>query len=347
MQLLNISELKPHLQNSYFFDDITGDSWSEFLESIRTSGVIEPVIITQDKVIVSGHQRVRACKELGIEEVMTEMQCYDNEDQLLKDLIETNIRQRGIGNPNPVKFGRCIKELERIYGIHQGNGSNQYEQKPQNADIATNTQEDLASQLGISVDTLSRYKQLADIIPEVEDFLDTGMITQTTALAITRQLSQEDQKQLMKQLDKDTKYTKSEVQKYIDEIKQLKENPPLPEDYEEVKKKAKEYEQDYLTLETSFKQKVAELQETRKKLEAMEDSTPESEFNKKLKDSTLVFCSRAAEFVEKVGGYVWLTDHINELPNLERQGYIKAINAVKSCIDTMSYNINNKIKEIM
>lgn len=34
-----------------------------------------------------------------------------------EDLIETNIRQRGIGNPNPVKLGRCIKELERIYGI--------------------------------------------------------------------------------------------------------------------------------------------------------------------------------------------------------------------------------------
>lgn len=36
-----------------------------------------------------------------------------------------NLRQRGIGNPNPVKLGRCIKELERIYDIHQGNGSNQ------------------------------------------------------------------------------------------------------------------------------------------------------------------------------------------------------------------------------
>ena len=34
----------------------------------------------------------------------------------LEDLVETNIRQRGIGNPNPIKLGRCIKELERIYG---------------------------------------------------------------------------------------------------------------------------------------------------------------------------------------------------------------------------------------
>ena len=39
---------------------------------------------------------------------------------MLKDLIETNIRQRGIDNPNPVKLGRCIKELERIYGVREG-----------------------------------------------------------------------------------------------------------------------------------------------------------------------------------------------------------------------------------
>ena len=72
----------------------------------------------------------------------------------------------------PVKFGRCIVELERIYGIKQGN--NQYSSFPQNAE-PSKSQEDLASEFGISVDTLNRYKQLADLIPEVEDFLDTGM----------------------------------------------------------------------------------------------------------------------------------------------------------------------------
>ena len=39
---------------------------------------------------------------------------------IIQICIETNIRQRGIGNPNPVKLGRCIKELERIYGIQHG-----------------------------------------------------------------------------------------------------------------------------------------------------------------------------------------------------------------------------------
>ena len=64
MQEILVSELKPHPKNDYFFDDMSGDKWNEFVESVRTSGVIEPIVITQEKVIVSGHQRVRACKEL-------------------------------------------------------------------------------------------------------------------------------------------------------------------------------------------------------------------------------------------------------------------------------------------
>lgn len=84
----------------------------------------------------------------------------------------------GIGNTNPVKFGRCIKELERIYGIKQGN--NQYSSFPQNAE-PSKSQEDLASEFGISVDTLSRYKQLADMIPEIQDLVETGIVTPTTA----------------------------------------------------------------------------------------------------------------------------------------------------------------------
>lgn len=76
--------------------------------------------MTQDMVIVSGHQRVRAAKELNMSTIMVDIRKYENDDKVLKDLIETNIRQRGIGNPNPVKLGRCIKELERIYGIQHG-----------------------------------------------------------------------------------------------------------------------------------------------------------------------------------------------------------------------------------
>lgn len=54
---------------------------------------------------------------------MCDVHTYNSEDEILQDLLETNIRQRGIGNPNPVKLGRCIKELERIYGVRDGSAN--------------------------------------------------------------------------------------------------------------------------------------------------------------------------------------------------------------------------------
>lgn len=78
-----------------------------------------------------------------------------------------------------MKLGRCIKELERIYSIHQGNGSNQYEQNPKLSDNAKTPQENLADMIGISVDTLNNYKKLTELIPELEDLVDTGILAQS------------------------------------------------------------------------------------------------------------------------------------------------------------------------
>lgn len=38
------------------------------------------------------------------------------------------------------------------------------------------TQEQLADMIGISVDTLNNYKKLTELIPELEDLVDTGML---------------------------------------------------------------------------------------------------------------------------------------------------------------------------
>lgn len=219
MQQININELKPHPRNNEFFDDMTGDAWNAFKESISTSGIIEPIVVTQDMVIVSGHQRVRAAKELNMPTIMVDIRKYENDDKVLKDLIETNIRQRGIGNPNPIKLGRCIKELERIYGIQ--NGNNQYERLPKLSEGIVSNQSDIAEMIGISVDTLNNYKKLTELIPELEDLVDTGILAPTTALALVKYMSPSEQEEFVKSMDITKKITKGQVQQYIDKIKQL------------------------------------------------------------------------------------------------------------------------------
>lgn len=40
--------------------------------------------------------------------------------------------------------------------------------------------------MGMDVRTLQNYKMLSDMIPELEDLVDTGIVTSTTALAMMR-----------------------------------------------------------------------------------------------------------------------------------------------------------------
>ena len=69
------------------------------------------------------------------------------------------------------KVGKRIKELERLYGVREGSlnekGNNRIGEPNKSVDQIT--QSDLASQLGISVDTLQNYKMLSDMIPELEE----------------------------------------------------------------------------------------------------------------------------------------------------------------------------------
>ena len=89
------------------------------------------------------------------------------------------------------KVGLRIKELERIYEIEHGG-----DRKSNTNNSVLKSQSDLATQMGMSVDTLQNYKQLATMIPELEELVDTGIVTKTTALSIMRNLSVQEQDEI-------------------------------------------------------------------------------------------------------------------------------------------------------
>lgn len=204
-----VKDLKPHPRNKEFFDDMSGDKWKEFLESVKTSGIIEPIVITQDNVVVSGHQRLRAAKELNLETVPTIMKTYYSEDEILKDLLETNVRQRGSINTSSVKSAAIISTLEKIYkGDKSGN--------------TPNNQKELADKLGVSLRTLQYVKQLDKLPDELKLILEDGKITSSTGLKIMEKLSEEEQKLVinMIQSSEKDKFTSKEINKYVEELRQ-------------------------------------------------------------------------------------------------------------------------------
>ena len=309
MELIEVSKLKPFTKNDYFFDDLTGPQWEEFKKSIKSSGVIEPVIVTTDLVIISGHQRVRACKELGIEKVLCDIRRFDSEDEQLKQLIETNIKQRGIGNPNSVKLGRCILELERIEGITHG-GS-----RVQNAPLKS--QEGIAQEIGISVDQLKRYKSLTNLIPELSDLVETGTVNVTTASAIARRLTKEQQEELAAKITgTDANTLKFQLKEalnrnagYIKEIQRLNndlENQPVKEVTKTIEKVPDDYEflkKDNIRLSEERKQYLEEARKWEQKYKESGKIAPTLD-QKATKDINWLTMG-IMEFLRSYGGKAW------------------------------------------
>ena len=92
---------------------------------------------------------------------------------------ESNLRQRVLGNPNPVKLGRCFKFLNEWYGIRDGSaGKRSLEEKffTLKTSNEPTTQTELAESYGITKQTMNNYMRMANMIPELEELVDTGNI---------------------------------------------------------------------------------------------------------------------------------------------------------------------------
>lgn len=365
MRMMDVDKLNPHPKNKYFFDDIDGEPWVAFLESIKTSGVIEPIIVSApDLTIVSGHQRVRACQKLGIKQVAVEERSYESEDEILKQLIETNIRQRGVGNTNAVKLGRCIKELERIYGVRSGSAG-KVAKDLDGHNVSPKTESDLAEQLEISTKQLGRYKSLANLIPELQDAVQSGQITATTAMGFVKKLSPEEQKKLAESISGQDKVSGKEVEKYVAEIRRLsEENKKLhddnkilsrraeptviektvevevvPDDYEETKKQLQMYRGDNERLNRENKEKVAELSKANELLRELQAPNGEKKVVQSAQESMDNFSIATYDYIRRYGGNVWSFDKWADVPETTRKNFAKAIQMLSAFAQQMADNV--------
>lgn len=329
MQQININELKPHPRNNEFFDDMAGEKWREFLDSISSRGVIEPIVITPNKIIVSGHQRVRACKELGITNVMCDVHTYHNEDEILQDLLETNIRQRGDIGGSDKQIGKRIKELERIYGSKVGRPKN----SENNSELSP--QEKIAQKMDMDVRTLRNYKMLADMIPELDELVSSGIVTKTTALAIMRNLSDQEQKEFIDSILTDKKYTQKqmdeEIQKYKNRISELVQQKTKTETVEIQVDKP-----ETLTKIKNLEEKLAEKTKENEKMsltliqkEKMINEAIGSSTNYQLTSHCSEITLKMLNFVKEMAQYDYMAESFNEIPIATRIEYEKCIKSVK------------------
>lgn len=213
-QIMNISPnaLKPHPRNEEFFSNAEGEDYQRLKESIHELGVLTPLRVSSDMTIVSGHQRWRAAKELGLESVPVEIdEGLKDEDEKLIQLIAANF---GRMKNDPIKQGKWLVEYERLRGVRQG----EHGRRSLGDNNCRLNQKDIANELGMAVSSIRNLKRLTTLIPEIQDIISEGKITPTTGFTLLSRLSEDEQHQLLEKLPSAQKFTQSQIQQYVDQI---------------------------------------------------------------------------------------------------------------------------------
>ena len=154
LKSLKITEVEPNRDQPR--KTFNQESLEELAESIKTYGVIQPIVVSKKEgyySIVAGERRWRAAKIAGLEEIPAIIR--DDEEQVNKEiaLIE-NIQREDL---NPFEKALGIRHLMEKYGL---------------------TQEQVSKKLGKSRSAISNTVRILYLAPDVLELVKQGKLTE-------------------------------------------------------------------------------------------------------------------------------------------------------------------------
>ena len=154
LKLLKITEVEPNRDQPR--KNFKQESLEELAESIKTYGVIQPIVVSkQDGYygIIAGERRWRAAKIAGLEEIPAIIRESDEQTNKEIALIE-NIQREDL---NPFEKALGIRRLMEKYGL---------------------TQEQVSKKLGKSRSSISNTVRILYLAPDVLELVKQGKLTE-------------------------------------------------------------------------------------------------------------------------------------------------------------------------
>ena len=166
----------------------------ELVESIRTHGVLTPLLVRPAKPgtyeVVSGHRRLHACKKLGIETVPTLICTLEREDAIIA-LVDSNLHREKL-LPSEKAFAYKMKmEALSKQGQRTDLTSRQVVGKLETADMIAENE---------SGRQVQRCIRLTNLIPGILEKVDEGKIALTPAVELSY-LTQTEQANLLETME--------------------------------------------------------------------------------------------------------------------------------------------------
>ena len=348
--LININEIKVSDRIRKDFGNI-----QELADDIKQNGLINPPVVTPDNYeLIAGERRLRAMKLLGYNQIeVRPMAVKDAEHQLNLEISENETR-KDFSKAERIDYARRLERVESLKARERQatltGGSNP--QLTQNfVEAEKGEVVDIVAEK-LNIGSGEQYRKEKFIVENksnlsTEDFVewDEGKLsTNKVFLKIKEQLKEKENQ--IKGYEIKLQKIK-ELEKEINELNEELTNRPVntvqvevkPSDYDSTKTSLDGYKKDYTKLKSDYDTKVKEITTLKEQIESAKSVTEEEQYAKKLKDGAIFFCSRVNDFIEKTGGFVWLSEHITELPDYERKSYIKAIEMVENWATAMKMNM--------
>ena len=174
-----ISEIRDFPDHPYKVKD--DEAMLELVESIRTRGLIQPVLVRPVEdgkyEMVSGHRRKRAFELANIENIPARVMELTRDEAILS-MVDSNLQRDEI-LPSEKAFAYKM----RLEAMNRQGARTDKTSTPTESKFRTN--EVLADKVGESREQIRRYIRLTNLIPELLNLVDEKLIAMRPAVEIS------------------------------------------------------------------------------------------------------------------------------------------------------------------
>ena len=176
---IEVSKIHPFKDHP--FKVIDDAKMHELVESIMMNGVLMPVIVrpTEDDEyeMISGHRRLFAVNQIGLERIPAIIKDYDDDEAILA-MVDSNLQREEI-LPSEKAFAYKMRyDAMRRQGQRNDLTSSRIGKKLW-------ADQELAKEVGESRGQIHRYLRLVELIPQLLDLVDKKALALATAVEIS------------------------------------------------------------------------------------------------------------------------------------------------------------------
>ncbi len=177
------------------FKVLDDELMQDTVDSVLQFGILNPVIVRPDPgggyEMVSGHRRLRACELAGVEEIPAIVRNLTDDEAVIL-MVDSNLQRETI-----LPSERALAYKMKLEALkHQGKKTF-LENEKTSAQVAQKLSvEAVAEDAGTSKDQVRRYIRLTELIPELQEKVDSREIAFTPAVELSH-LKPQEQAQLL------------------------------------------------------------------------------------------------------------------------------------------------------